>query len=491
MRWMEKLRKSIRSWLNVNEANPSAINITETLDWQGNAIKNRLWYRGESSELSQLYMQINNGVDRYKFWASRSSAGMEMRKIHTGLPSLIIDILTSIVLSDFQGVQFGSIPHQDLWDEISTDNKLGELLEKAVKETMIVGDGAFKISIDTRLSKFPILEFYAGDNVEFIHDKGRVKEIVFLTAYKYENRQYILHEYYGKGYVKYELMEGDKVVNIDSIPQTYGLKNVTYQGEYIMAVPMLYSKSARFSGRGQSIIDKKVDCFDALDEAWSQWVDALRTGRAKEYIPESFVPKNPNTGEMLKPNPFDNRFLVHIDNMAEGAMQKVEIDQPVIPHESYQATYITALDLCLQGIISPSTLGMDVKKLDNADAQREKEKATLYTRNKIVNVLVQILPKLAEAVLKTYWTMNRLPLEDTEITAEFGEYANPSFESLVETVGKAKTQGIMSIEAAIEEMYGVSKDNEWKAEEARRIKEEMGMTELEEPALNLETAIIE
>lgn len=487
MRWMEKVKNSIRSWLNINRASPATINIMESLDWQGNAIKNRIWYRGDSSELSQLYMQINTSIDRYKFWASKSSAGMEMRKIHTGLPSLIIDILTSIVLSDFQGVQLGSKLQQDLWDEISTDNKLNEILEKAVKETMIVGDGAFKISIDTRLSKYPLLEFYAGDNVEFVQDKGRVKEIVFLTQYGHENRNYTLHEYYGRGYVKYELTEGDKVVQIDRIPQTYGLKNVTYQGEYIMAVPMLYSKNSRFTDRGQSIIDKKADCFDALDEAWSQWMDALRSGRAKEYIPESFVPRNPNTGETLKPNPFDNRFLVHSDNMAEGAAQKVEVDQPAIPHESYQATYITALDLCLQGLISPSTLGIDVKKLDNAEAQREKEKATLYTRNKIVNVLVQILPKLAEAVLKTYWTMNKLPLEDTEITAEFGEYANPSFESLVETVGKAKAQGIMSIEAAIEEMYGVSKDTEWKAEEARRIKEEMGVMELEEPALNLDS----
>ena len=44
----------------------------------------------------------------------------------------------------------------------------------------------------------------------------------------------------------------------------------------------------------------------------------------------------------------------------------------------------------------------------------------------------------------------------------------------------------MSVEAAIEEMYGVTKDTEWKAEEARRIKEEMGVMELEEPSLNLD-----
>ena len=43
MKWvdniMEKVKGGIRSWLNVQPANPSRINITETLDYEANAIK--------------------------------------------------------------------------------------------------------------------------------------------------------------------------------------------------------------------------------------------------------------------------------------------------------------------------------------------------------------------------------------------------------------------------------------------------------------------
>ena len=53
MKWvdniMEKVKGGIRSWLNVQPANPSRINITETLDYEANAIKNRIWYRGDSN----------------------------------------------------------------------------------------------------------------------------------------------------------------------------------------------------------------------------------------------------------------------------------------------------------------------------------------------------------------------------------------------------------------------------------------------------------
>ena len=82
--------------------------------------------------------------------------------------------------------------------------------------------------------------------------------------------------------------------------------------------------------------------------------------------------------------------------------------------------------------------------------------------------------------------MNKTPLADIDCDVAFGEYANPSFESQVETVGKAKTQGIMSIEASVDELYGNSRDAQWKKEEVARLKAEQGVVEMKEPALNLD-----
>ena len=64
--------------------------------------------------------------------------------------------------------------------------------------------------------------------------------------------------------------------------------------------------------------------------------------------------------------------------------------------------------------------------------------------------------ELIDKVFKTINTMQQTALEDTEAEVTFGEYANPSFESQIETVGKAKTQGVMSIESIIEELYGAT-----------------------------------
>lgn len=67
-----------------------------------------------------------------------------------------------------------------------------------------------------------------------------------------------------------------------------------------------------------------------------------------------------------------------------------------------------------------------------------------------------------------------------------GEYANPSFESQVETVAKAKQGGIMSIERCVEELYGDSLDEHCKEEEIARLKAEQGIQDVEEPAVNMD-----
>lgn len=248
---------------------------------------------------------------------------------------------------------------------------------------------------------------------------------------------------------------------------------------------MIY-ESSRYEGRGGSIFDGKLDSYDSLDETWSQWMDALRAGRAKTYIPECLIPHDPTTGTLVKPNPFDNRYFASDGDMREGQKNQVITDQPVIPHDSYMASYITALDLCLQGVISPSTLGIDTKKLDNADAQREKEKTTLYTRNAIIEALQETLPEVVSMCINANSILRNQAVKDVKVNIPFGEYANPSFESQVETVSKAKQGGIMSIERCIEELYGDTLDEHCKKEEIARLKEEQGIQTIEEPSVNLE-----
>ncbi len=473
------VRKAVRSFLNIQEAPNYNFMIQEGMNYEANAFKNMIWYRGDSYELNQLYKQIANY--NYSFWGSVPTVGLEIRKIHTGLPKIIVNQLVNIVLTDLNTIEFKEVAKNDLWKDIVKENKFNKLLERATREALVVGDGAFKISFDSNVSELPILEFYSGEKIDIVYDRGRVKEIVFQTNYTVNKVVYTLHETYGFGYVTYKLFRGDSEVNLNSIPQTENLVDVTFDKSFCMAVPYMIYESDKWEGRGQSIFDSKCDNFDSLDETWSQWIDALRAGRAKTYIPDDLLPRNPNTGEILKPSYFDNRYIQTDKCMKENVASTIDTEQPIIPTENYLSTYVTALDLCLQGIISPSTLGIDNKKLDNAEAQREKEKTTLYTRSKIIEAISDMLPTLVDTIFKAYNTLLKQPIEDNVIEVSFGEYASPSFEAVVETLSNPNTP--MSIEAKVEEMWGDSKTEEWKKEEVERIKDQTGIAVMDEPSV--------
>ena len=58
MMWLnnmnETIKRGIRSWLNVVPASENCIQINEVLDFETNAIRNRIWYRGDGNELEQM-----------------------------------------------------------------------------------------------------------------------------------------------------------------------------------------------------------------------------------------------------------------------------------------------------------------------------------------------------------------------------------------------------------------------------------------------------
>ncbi|WP_352420743.1 capsid protein [Proteiniborus sp.] len=481
----EVIKNMVMKALNIVPATDNSISIKEPLSHAGTVLRNRIWYRGDPSELDQFFKQTaQDEVGKSRFWAAVPSADSSIRKFHSGLPGEIVDKLADIVISDLDSIELKA--DQDLWDEIAKDNKFNDdLLGDAIKDTLIEGDGAFKLSVDEEISKYPIIEFYSGSDIEYTYKRGKLQEVIFYAYYTHDKETYRLEEIYGKGFIDYKLYDKDnKEVPLSKVPEISHLSKITFTGDFIMAVPMKFFKSAKFNNRGNSIFERKSDNFDALDEVISQWIDAIRAGRVKNYIPEDLVPKDPKTGAAMRPNPFDNQFIKIATSMKEEAKDKIDQIQAEINYTAFVESYASTLDMCLQGVISPSTLGIDLKKTDNAEAQREKEKTTLYTRGKIIDVLTEVIPLLVNVTLKVMDNMRSINPKDYEATVTFGEYASPDFGSVVEVVGKAKSYGIMSIEKAVDELYGDTLTDEEKALEVKRIKQ--GDSVVDEPAANID-----
>ncbi len=489
MGWFKNM---VMKLLKIEPAIDRQVVIKEPLSFQGNVLKNKIWYRGDPSELEQFFKQTAySDAFKTRFWASVPFR--KVRKIHSGIVGIVIDRFKDIVTSDLNDINFGeegeAQPLKELWNKIANDNQFGDLLGEAVTGALSTGDGAFKISID-EISEYPVIEFYGADRVDYQYKRGRLQEIIYYTKYPYPDnsrKEYCLEETYGKGYVTYRLLDdAGGEVPLDTLPETAAFEDVGFDGDYIMGVPVIFLPSSKWKGRGKALFDNKTDDLDALDEVISQWLDAVRKGRVNRYIPEDMVPRNPETGELIEANEFDNDYIAVGSVKKEGFSDKIEVVQPEIRYEAYLNSYTSFMDLVLQGIISPATLGIDLKKTDNAESQREKEKITMHTRGALVDVLIKVIIDLVSKVMMTYDQMNERSPSEYTVSVKFGEYAAPGFDAVVETVGKAKTYGVMSTEKAIDELYGDTMTDDEKAEEISRIKREQGIIELEEPGLNTE-----
>ncbi len=480
MRIMERVKSMIRNWLEIQPASAKGFTIREPISFETNVMRNRIWYRGDASELDQLFKALaEDAVCNARFWAA-APQDETIRKAHSGLPGIMVDTFVALVTADLDDIDFDGDEHaKGEWKQIAKENKLPELISNAISETLVTGDGAFKLNIDTSISSSPILEYWGADSVEYVYSHGRVQEIHFLSAVGERGR--ILKEIYKPGSITYKLLQNDHELPLEAEESTADLQPVEFNGDFMLAVPMRFWPSSRWRGRGQSIYDRKNDAFDAHDEVISQWLDAVRSGRVQKYIPESLIPKDPKTGALKKPNSFGSHFVAIETSNKENAQDEIKTIQPDIRYEAFLASYTATLNMCLQGIMSPATLGIDVGKMSSAEAQREKKDVTGITRNAITSALEEALPQVAQIALAAQDILSGGTPGTYNATVTFGEYGAPDFDSRVQTVGNAAGSGVMSIEAQVDELWGSSKDDDWKKQEVARIRYERGITELPEP----------
>ena len=472
-------KRKIQTWLEiVPPPVEQAIVIQREHTRELEVIQSQLWYQGDANELFQFFHQTETNTGM--FWATAPD-GRKVRKIHSGLPAVIADTLAYIVKSDMDGIK---APEQ--WAEFEQELNFRELIGQAVVDTLVSGDGAFKISADSELCGYPIVEFISGDRVDIEQKRGIVEAITFKTRFYVKSMWYELHERYSKGRIDSVLYDSNGSTRpLSTVPALDGFESeVTFPGDFIMAVPLRFYADKKYRGRGKSIFSGgKSQCFDALDEVISQWIDAIRAGRVTKYIPETLIPRDPNNGSLLSIDSFGAE-VVKLRGSLDDNVEKIDVCQPDIKYDAFVSTYTSALLMCLQGIISPATLGIDVGKMSSAEAQREKKDITGNTRNTITAALEIQLPKLIGALLKTYDIINGSePQTYNDISVSFGEYGAPDFDSRVETVGKAATYGIMSTESQVDELWGGSKDDEFKAAEVQRIKMEKGIMAAGEPSV--------
>lgn len=60
MKFSERVKNMIRSWLNIQPSPMNTVSLYEAMPFELRTIEAMLWYRGDAAELDQFYKQAGN-----------------------------------------------------------------------------------------------------------------------------------------------------------------------------------------------------------------------------------------------------------------------------------------------------------------------------------------------------------------------------------------------------------------------------------------------
>lgn len=459
-----------------------------------------VWYAGDADELLNYYTRassINYNTDplfnrnkKSYFW-SVSATETDIKRTHSGQPRNIVDTLVNTIGKPHIGVGKPSDKILEKVDKrlkkILKDNGFSKLLmQKARPMTLVEGWGAWKINWDNNFRDTPILLYYRADAVDFIYKSGQLVAIIYKDYYQDEKgKNYILFEtrrIEGRDVdeqrvpcllIEKELfrINGESTVltpmKLTDLPQ---LKDVTEtvmisNFDRFLGCPFIIYEDNNEDCYGRSIFTGKIDLFDDLDQCMSQSANTVRRSTTHEYFNTQFLERDDKTGMPMMPKDFDRKYILYRGAMgsdgSSASSDPVQVTQPKLDFSQYSAEETNILLHIISGVMSPATLGIDVAKKDNAEAQREKEKVTIFTRNTFAEEEGHVLEYLMNDILCADEFMHKgeLSNKDYEVYIKYDEFADSSFESKLETVLTGWQAGVMSDELAVELLHKDSSDS--------------------------------
>lgn len=480
---------------------------------QKNKLKEyNVWYVGDSDELINFYTRAStidyntdplyNRNKKSYFWAV-SSTENDIKRTHSGMPRNIVDTLVNIVGTPKVGVGAPDSVLKEVDDrlrEILDENDFNkQLIQKARPLTLVEGWGAWKINWDSDFSDVPILLYYRADAVDFIYRSGRLIAIVYKDYYQDEKGlNYILFETRriekrdtDAGRVPCLIIEKDLFrvngdsdvltpISLGSLPQLKDVQAAICIENFnrFLGYPCIYYEDSTEDCYGRSIFTGKIDLFDDEDQCHSQAANAVRRSTVHEYFNTQYLERDSRTGMPIMPKDFDRKYISYKGPKGgDGAIAggtPVTVTQPNIEFTQYSMEEQNILLNIINGIMSPATLGIDIAKKDNAEAQREKEKVTIFTRNTLIGEEKKTIRAVAIDLLCADELMHhgKLTCKKYDVYCQYDEFADASFEAKLEAVLTGWQGGLVSDEMAIDYLYGDSVSKEIRDRELKFIQDQ-------------------
>jgi hypothetical protein len=241
-------------------------------------------------------------------------------------------------------------------------------------------------------------------------------------------------------------------------------------------MPLLFAEPCSFYAdhlhgyAGNSVLAGKIDLLDDLDQALSIASNTVRRSSPIETFDLDFCDRDDN-GVPKLPKTFERRYVgIRGQRNVNGDStnsKPVEVTQPNLNTQMYDEHINTLQRTIVNGILSPSVMGLDIGLKDTDDTIRQKDKTTVHTRNHILTKEKRILASLFSQALvaKEYIASGKASRLEWTVEVAFDEFSDTSYESKIQTMATVLANDGISPEMYVNKVYGNSLTEEAKAKE--------------------------
>ena len=466
------------------------------------------WFEGSTIGLKRFYQDLGLsyfegiGVDQRLFWKKVPDKN---RAITVGAARTISNAMGNLLFST--GVFVDITKKEDLkkdeqekhdkrvatlkskWEAIQAQRKLYECAIQA----SWAGTAFIKWDYDEKISNLPLMNVVHPFNARVFEDGGipfrfdffekvsinkvdyKIIEVRELRKFGEDKKLVIssfLTKYKGMIHNFEELSELRQQTN-DLKPIIKELKkngfDIDFNKEIIIETDDLLAVSivnkrpdpiTKSSCYGASDFYGLVPILDALDEVFSTWMEVVRKGKPKRYIPEIFLRRD-DQGRLTEYDDFDIDFVT-LSAQAEGIKEgtgAIQTDEGTLDVDVYTESYNEIFnDLIIKCGLTPYTIGRQGTGLDGRDLSDRRERFSQKTREvkrqiwePVLNTLIRqfvILDKLYNK------KSNKVLMKDvSEYYATLKAYHIPTIEGRIDLWGDARRNGTCSVRKMVDEIY--------------------------------------
>ena len=353
------------------------------------------WFEGEVVGLKRFYRKLAfvnfdlTGVDPNMFWKNVPD---DVRAIHLPYAKQISIAMGDLLFSSGVKIETRSVEEKDIekandirdeWDFLAIDDKLRE----AAINASWAGTGFVKWDFNGELFDLPVLTVINPLNVRAYEQDGfiyrydifekitinrknykilEVRELIdgklniFIYLDKWED---YIHEFKTHKKLK-EITSELKPFWKDKELENFNIgEHSKFNTDSLLMISVANNKPdtiRKSNVYGSSDYIGKCGMMDMIDELESSLMEVMRKNKPVRYIPEHMIPRDAETGRLMKYDDFSFDFaMIRADNAGiEGGMNTILTDEPDIDLDRYIESADRLINnLILQVGLTPYTLG--------------------------------------------------------------------------------------------------------------------------------------